>query len=211
MWQSFLRRVHFTLRYLRGQTPWDSGIVPPEITAWIDQHESAQRPAGRALDLGCGTGTMSRYLAQHGWTVTGVDFAPNAIRQARREARRHNLRTRISFLSADVSRPDLLRDAAPFDLLVDVGCLHGLHHEARLGYAANLARLARPGATYLLYAFSPGLSNDGRRQIGVDEDELRALVTPAFSIDSIARGVEATSLERTSAWYTLRRLEDNTP
>jgi 2-polyprenyl-3-methyl-5-hydroxy-6-metoxy-1,4-benzoquinol methylase len=47
----------------------------------------AELPAGKALDLGCGTGDSSIYLAQHGWTVTGVDYVPTATRTFGRSAR----------------------------------------------------------------------------------------------------------------------------
>ena len=41
---------------------------------------------GRALDLGCGTGTTVLWLAQQGWTAVGVDFSSLAIESARRKA-----------------------------------------------------------------------------------------------------------------------------
>ncbi len=203
---SLRRRLHFTWRYLRGRTPWDSGIVPPEITSWIAAHEAAGRPAGRALDLGCGTGTTSVFLAEHGWTVTGVDFVPTAIRRARRKARRQGVAERATFVSADVSRPALLEGSAPFDLVIDVGCLHSLRPNQRPGYAANVTRLAAPGATVLLYAFMPHTTDSGRRR-GIDADGLRALLTPAFEIVAITLGEQATR-PHPSAWYTLRRAED---
>lgn len=31
-------------------------------------------PVGKALDLGCGTGDNSIYLAKHGWQVTGARY-----------------------------------------------------------------------------------------------------------------------------------------
>lgn len=202
------RRLRFIWRYWRGDVPWDSGIVPPEITAWIAAYSG---PPGRALDLGCGTGTTSVYLASLGWDVVGVDFAPNAVAQARtrarHQARRAGRRLRARFISADVAHPRLLRDETPFDLLIDVGCMHGLLPAQQVTYAANLARLARPGAAYLLYAFMPALSRDGRRTVGLSPDDVAALFAPAFTVESYTVGEEVTT-PRPSAWYTLRRVED---
>jgi SAM-dependent methyltransferase len=201
------RRLRFVWRYVRGKTPWDSGIVPPEIVAWIEAAGSNGTAPGRALDLGCGTGTTSIYLAAHGWDVLGVDFAPNAIWRARRKARRRSVRGSVAFLSADVSRPDFLLDAAPFDLVVDVGCLHGLMPEQRAAYAMHLARLTHPGASYLLYAFMPHLSRDGKRHTGIDLAGLQALFGPAFELVDYTLGKEVTALI-SSGWYTFRRAGD---
>jgi methylase of polypeptide subunit release factors len=46
----------------------------------------AAPPPGRALDLGCGTGMDSVYLALHGWDVTGVDQVPRAMALAHHRA-----------------------------------------------------------------------------------------------------------------------------
>jgi cyclopropane fatty-acyl-phospholipid synthase-like methyltransferase len=197
------RRLRFVWRYLRGDTPWDSGIVPPEIVAWVEAAERAGQAPGRALDLGCGTGTTSIYLARRGWQVVGVDFAPNAIWRARRKARRAGVSERTTFLSADVAHPDFLRDAGPFDLLIDVGCLHGLTPEQRQRYAAHLARLSKPGATYLLYAFMPRLGRDGRA-MGIDRAGVETLFDAAFAMVEYVPGEEVTT-PVSSAWYTLRR------
>jgi len=63
-----------------GQPPWDTGISPPELLEFIRTHNP-----GRAIDLGCGTGTNVITLVNAGWDVTGVDFAPRAIKIARRK------------------------------------------------------------------------------------------------------------------------------
>ena len=59
-------------RYLNGDTPWDTGIVPPEVREVV---ESGLLTPGWALDLGCGSGLNSRYLARHGFHVIGMDLA----------------------------------------------------------------------------------------------------------------------------------------
>ena len=55
------RRWMFQQRYWQGNTPWDTEVTPPEVLSFL---ESAQ--PGRALDLGCGTGTNSIVMAQRG-------------------------------------------------------------------------------------------------------------------------------------------------
>jgi SAM-dependent methyltransferase len=136
------------LQYLLGRTPWDTEVTPPEL---IELIEGDGAIPGEALDLGCGTGTNSIYLARHGWEVVGVDFAAVAIRRARRKARRVGVDCR--FYRAGVT--DLSFLAGPFDLALDIGCLHGVPPEGRERYAAGLARLVRPGGLYMLYAFGP--------------------------------------------------------
>ena len=61
-----LRRLNFTFWYY-FHPPWDSGISPPELLEFIEQH-----PAGRAIDLGCGTGTNVVTLAQQDGRSQGL-------------------------------------------------------------------------------------------------------------------------------------------
>jgi 2-polyprenyl-3-methyl-5-hydroxy-6-metoxy-1,4-benzoquinol methylase len=144
---SFLpNRWKFRWRYWRRRTPWDTQVTPPEVMEFI-----ARTPPGNALDLGCGTGTNAIALARHGWRVTGVDFIPEAIFAARAKAARSGFA--IDFRVASVT--DLSGLSGPFDYALDIGCLHVLKAEDRKRYAANLSRLLRPQAWYMLYAWLP--------------------------------------------------------
>ena len=58
-----------------------------------------------AIDLGCGTGTHSIYLAQQGFSVIGVDISPTAIRQAQKKASQAGVKP--EFIIHDVTRPGL--------------------------------------------------------------------------------------------------------
>jgi len=48
--------------------------------------EVSEFPVGRALDLACGEGRNAVWLAERGWTVTGVDFSPVGLAKANRLA-----------------------------------------------------------------------------------------------------------------------------
>ena len=186
-----MNRFFFWWRYLRGHAPWDTGIAPPEVVALADQ-----LPPGRALDLGCGTGASSLYLASRGWSVTGVDFIPQAIRRARQKAQAAGLV--VDFHVADVTKLDFLTGS--FDLAVDVGCLHTLTPDQQRQYSDQLARLMRPGAIYTVYAFYP--RQFGSRFIGLTPEDLQQRFVPAFTVVSVVQGKGAGPQ---SAWYQLRR------
>ena len=194
---SLLSNVNFRLAYFRGFTPWDSGVPPPELVEVIEG--ARQLPAGRALDLGCGTGTTSVYMAANGWQVTGVDFVPRAIRVARAKAAAGRLS--LAFLVGDVTRLHDLPIAPGFDLLFDQGCFHSLAEAAQPSYAREVTRMARSGATYLLYAF--GRQPERRRRFfprGITPDEVRTRFAEFEAVEA-RPGTDPFG----SHWYTLRR------
>ncbi len=58
------------------------------------------------MDLGCGVGDKSVFLAKSGFSVTGVDFAPTALKEARAAAEKE--RVRVTFILADITKiPEL--------------------------------------------------------------------------------------------------------
>ena len=105
--------LFYRLAYRSGTPRWDSTEPRPELT------ELAKgRAPGRALDLGCGTGSDVLYLASLGWDATGVDFVPRAITAARSRAAAAG--SPASFTVGDVTR---LREAGvggQFDLVIDI-------------------------------------------------------------------------------------------
>lgn len=72
-------------------------------------------PPGRALDLGCGEGGDTLWLAQRGWQVTAVDVSSTAVDRARSLAAHHHIATgQITWLVADLER---WQPEGPFDLV----------------------------------------------------------------------------------------------
>jgi cyclopropane fatty-acyl-phospholipid synthase-like methyltransferase len=156
----------YRLMYLVGFTPWDTGEVPPELSALIEGERAL--PAGRALDIGCGTGTQSVYLAGHGWQVTGVDALRKPLHRAR--ARAAERRVAVEWIRADATRLSAAGLTPGFDLALDRGCFHGLNGRQRAAYATEVTRLSGPGATLLLMSFA---RNDVRMAPpGADSEEV---------------------------------------
>jgi SAM-dependent methyltransferase len=119
---------------------------PPEMVQRVVRERGARR--GRALDLGCGTGDYSLYLAKNGYDVTGIDYLPEPVRMAQEAAGTRGLSVR--FLQADVLT---WPSDGMFDLVLDSGCLHSLHPSERPAYKKRLLSWMNRAADYVLVHF----------------------------------------------------------
>ena len=142
-------RVVYWLAYRLGLAVWRRPTPPADLVALVEGPSAL--PAGRALDLGCGTGTDAIYLAIHGWDITGVDAVPKALATARRDASAAGVAPR--FVQGDVTRLHELGVGEGYALIVDFGCFHTLPEDRRPAYVAGVSEAAAPGATLLLYGF----------------------------------------------------------
>ncbi len=188
--QRLYRWLFFNLKYA-GNPPWDTGISPPELKAFIDSH-----PAGRALDLGCGTGTNLVTLAKAGWTVTGVDFALRAVIEARRKLKRAGLSGSVSV--GDVTRLTGMDEI--FNLVLDIGCFHGLQVGGKARYQEQLEGLLDEEGYYMLYVH---LKSGGQpRAMGASEDELGAFER---FLETVWRQDSLDRWGRKAAWLLFQR------
>lgn len=184
------QRLRFNFWYFR-KPPWDSGVSPPELLEFIRTH-----PPGRAIDLGCGTGTNVITLAKAGWQVCGVDFAPRAIRLAKAKLKREHLTADLRV--GDVTRLDNI--TGPFDLALDIGCFHSLARTQKQDYLTQLERILVPGGFWLLYAFfKPDPLQPGPGLAEADLD----LIPPSLLLRSRQDGFERR--ERPSAWFLFEK------
>ena len=161
-----LRRLIFNLWYFQ-RPPWDSGIAPPELVEFIQQHQPA-----RAIDIGCGTGTNVLALARAGWQVTGVDFAWRAVRLAKQKIKANGLSANLFVGDATKLKLD-----EQFELVLDIGCFHGVGNRA--AYLDQLTRILAPNGFWLMYGFfkpAPHLSGPGLDAAHLDMIASRGLV-----------------------------------
>lgn len=137
----------------RGErnAPWDSGRTDRTL---VEAVEGGTIKPGRAVVLGCGSGTNAVYLATRGFDVTAIDVAPTALTIARGKAAKAKVKVR--WLLATVLAPPALE---PFDFIFDRGCYHGVRRGNATGYVKTASALARPGTLMLILA---GNANEPR-------------------------------------------------
>lgn len=149
------RQDMFVRRYDTQDIPWDTGITPPEIVSVVEE-----LPPGKALDLGCGTGTNVQYLLEHGWQADGVDYVPRAIEQAQAKLANFPAETFAVYCHDVTKLHELTELRAPYDMVVDIGCGHGIPVDEATQYASDISSLLKPGGIWMLYAHEPTGEND---------------------------------------------------
>jgi SAM-dependent methyltransferase len=188
------RRLSYAFAYRTGRTPWDTGVTPPEVVDLIEGPDALA--PGRALDLGCGTGTNVAYLAKKGWTATGVEADVRAFDAA--EQRLAGVSGARVF-RGDVTRLDDLPVGRPFDLVLDIGCFHSIPPARRNAYARGVAARTAPRATLFVFAFA---RDGGLVPVGVTPREMRDRFARWFEPLGRIAGTQPPG----AAWYRLRRL-----
>jgi SAM-dependent methyltransferase len=189
-----IQRLFFELLYFFKKAGWDTGISPPELIDFLDKN-----PPGRALDLGCGTGTNAITMHRYGWDVVGIDISSLAIHKARQKAK--TVGVKIEFIQGDVA--EFKGVEGTFDFILDIGCFHAILSGSKGSYARNIRKYLRPNGTFLLYTWL-------KQEIVGDEtlspeNKLLNLFSGCCKCIDITRGVDWAS-HRRSGWFTFRRV-----
>jgi SAM-dependent methyltransferase len=132
--------------YDQGTDGWDLGGPTP---AFKRLASSGAFQPGRMIVLGAGRGYDAREFARHGFQVTAVDFAPHAVQEMRRLAEPG---APVEILQADIfALPPALHGR--FDYVLEYTCFCAIDPVRRAEYADLVARLLKPGGTYIDLAF----------------------------------------------------------
>jgi SAM-dependent methyltransferase len=161
------------------ELPWaNRGPFPPLVRAvengWLT-------PPGPVLDVGCGVGTNTFWLAGQGFRATGIDIAPGAVAAA--DAARDPGAQNPKFVVDDLLASAL--PAARFRSAVDVGCFHTLPPKIRTGYAISLARLLGPGAALVLFWVAREETGSWGPPHRLSVDEVTSVFERLFVVDRI--------------------------
>jgi len=127
-----------------GDTPVDK--YTERFLLEVSDEPWSPKPPGRALELGCGTAPLLRWLYARGWAGTGVDVSPTAIEMAREQSASLDLDLRVG----DVLALDFVADTS-VDLVVDGHCFHCLTDpNDHPKFFSEVARVLKPGGCFVL-------------------------------------------------------------
>ena len=159
--------------YRTTTPPWVIGEPQPAIV----ELERAGLIRGKVLDVGCGTGEHTILLTRLGYDVLGVDFAPQAVEQAGRNAEAKNVEARF-----DVADAMNLGDQPRYDTIVDSALFHIFDDTDRPKYVASLHGACRPGGIVHVLALS-----DAGRGFGpeVSDEVIREAFAGGWVLESL--------------------------
>ncbi len=136
--------AQYKRRRAGGFAGWETAsAVTKNLNHFAAALSAAHVPqSGRLLELGCGAGDISLWLAEKGYEVSGVDISPFAIAWADEKAQERNLQ--VQFSVGDVRDLATFADAS-YDLVIDGRCLHCIIGEDRDLFLSSARRVLRPG------------------------------------------------------------------
>lgn len=140
-------------RYQLGQTGWDLGAPTPVLLELLQAGTFPVEPPEKVLVPGCGYGHDVLLLAEAGYFVTAIDFAPEPLQVLVQRVRAQGLTERVQEIQADLfALPEGLEGT--FAAVWEYTCFCAIAPQRRTEYLERMHRLLRPGG-YLVGLFFP--------------------------------------------------------
>lgn len=144
-------------------------LVEAVATGWFSKEQ-------RVVDVGCGNGEVSRWLADRGFSVLGIDYSTSAIENCRGLST--GQANRPDFEVVDLCQPD--RNLEPAGGLIDRGCFHRIADNSLPSFARNLADAVMKGGHFLLLCGTFQRSGFAHYRRARSEEQLKEHVRQVF-------------------------------
>jgi SAM-dependent methyltransferase len=168
-----MSQTNWEERYQTGDMPWEKGEPSPGLVDFIDQHPDL--PRGTVLVPGCGTGHDVRVWAKAGFTATGMDLAPSAIRLAQEKTAAANLHAEFVQKNFLNEQPD-----QKFDWLFEHTLFCAIQPEDRDLYVPAVKRWLKPNGNFLAVFYM--IDEKDGPPFGTKRDELIRRFSPTFNL-----------------------------
>jgi SAM-dependent methyltransferase len=186
-WEQIYRNYPF------NKLGWELGKPRPILVEYVEKKLVRK---GKALDICCGAGTNTVYLAENGFDVTGIDISPTAIAYAK--ARAAETHVKIRFFVQDFLK--LPFKDGEFDFVYDMGCFHHVKPDDRSTFIQGVHRVLKLGGTYMLTCFS---YKNGLGWNHFTKPVLVALFSPYFELGTFKHYASVEGDGATRYFYTM--------
>jgi len=142
----------------RGNYGWHTKEEQEKSFAMLDRILTAEYypRTGKTLELGCGDGEKSLWLATKGYEATGVELSPTAVEWAKEKAKVRGISVR--FFVDDVLHLKT-QESDSFDIVLDAECLHCITGAGRAMVLGSVHRVLKPGGIFLVASMCQPLRN----------------------------------------------------
>lgn len=160
-------------RYQTGDMPWEKGEPSPGLVDFLAAHPELER--GTVLIPGCGTGHDVRAWAKAGFSATGYDIAPSAVKLAMERTAQAGLRA--EFLLGDFLQDEPTR---VFDWIWEHTCFCAINPAQRDDYVRAVIRWLKPQGDYLAVNYL--IPDTDGPPFGVTREEIIRRFSPHFDL-----------------------------
>lgn len=128
---------------------------------------------GKLLDIGCGTGRNSNWLAKQGFEVTGIDISPIAIKKATERAKALGLP--VDYQTVNVSFEWPFADGS-IDFIIDILTSQLFSLKELNSYTVELKRVLKPEGRFLLWSLDRTIDKEAQRLLKNIQDQKKILI-----------------------------------
>lgn len=176
---------------------WTAGTANPELVNLV--YENKIKPNSKILEIGCGLGTESVFLAIRGMDVTAIDIAESALSTAKKFSDAYEVN--VNWKVADILSVQL---DEKYDVITDQGCFHHLTDDERAKYVKQISKFLKDDGMFILRCFSDKIE-PGNQPRRITSNELLGTFYPTFKLEHLEHVLSFSTPTRKSplGWFSI--------